>query len=181
MTNVLSTEQQTFLLDVARRAIHHYLKEGIPPEIETDDPGLNEKKGAFVTLKVDEQLRGCIGYPVPHKPLVATIIDCAVAAASQDYRFPSITIEERPRMKVEISVLTLPKKIETISELKIGEHGIIISQGMNKGLLLPQVAVEWDWDVETFLKHGCLKAGLPENAWKKGARIEIFSAQIFGD
>jgi AmmeMemoRadiSam system protein A len=181
MKNVLSTEHQEFLLDVAHRAIKHSLDERKTLEIETEDAVLQEKRGAFVTLKVDDQLRGCIGYPIPHKPLIETIIDCAIAAAFQDHRFPSIETEELARINVEISVLTMPRKIEDVSEIKIGDHGIIISKGMNKGLLLPQVPGEWDWNLETFLNHGCLKAGLPEDAWKKGAKIEIFSAQIFAD
>ncbi len=181
MKNVLSTEQQHFLLNAAHRAIKHYLDKKKTLDIETDDVVLQEKRGAFVTLKVDDQLRGCIGYPIPHKPLLETIIDCAIAAASQDHRFLSIRTEELARTNVEISVLTLPRKIEDVSEVKIGDHGIIVSKGMSKGLLLPQVPVEWDWDLETYLNHGCLKAGLPEDAWKKGAKIEIFSAQIFAD
>jgi len=181
MKNALSTEQQEFLLDVARRAIKHYLDERKTLNIKTDDAVLQEKRGAFVTLKVEDQLRGCIGYPIPHKPLIETVIDCAIAAASQDYRFLAIETEELARLKVEISVLTLPRTIKDVSEIKIGDHGIIISKGMNKGLLLPQVAVEWDWDAPTFLNHGCLKAGLPEEAWEKGAKIEIFSAQVFSD
>jgi AmmeMemoRadiSam system protein A len=181
MTNTLSKDQQNFLLDVAHRAITHYLDKGETPAIETEDVVLREKRGAFVTLKVDDQLRGCIGYPIPHKPLIETIIDCAIAAASQDYRFPSIGSAELDRLSVEISILTLPRAVEDVSEIKIGDHGIIISKGLSKGLLLPQVPVEWDWDLETYLNHGCLKAGLPEDAWKKGAKIEIFSAQIFSD
>ena len=181
MENALSSEQQKFLLNVAHRAIQYYLDKRKTLKIKTDDAMLQEKRGAFVTLKVDDQLRGCIGYPIPHKPLIETIIDCAIAAASQDHRFLSITTEELSRTDVEISVLTLPRKIDDISEIKIGNHGIIISKGMSKGLLLPQVAVEWDWDLETYLNHGCLKAGLPEDSWKKKAKIEIFSAQVFAD
>ena len=181
MKSVLSKEQQTFLLDLAHRAIKHYLDKNKPPKIETEDAVLKEKRGAFVTLKVDGQLRGCIGYSIPHKPLIETITDCAIAAASQDYRFPSIESEELARLKVEISVLTRPRTIEEVSEIKIGDHGIIISKGKSKGLLLPQVPVEWEWDLETYLNHGCQKAGLPEDAWKKGAKIETFSAQVFSD
>ena len=181
MKNALSMEQQKFLLDVAHCAIKHYLDERKTIEIETDDAVLQEKRGAFVTLNVDDQLRGCIGYPIPHKPLIETTIDCAIAAAFQDHRFPSIKPEELARIKAEISVLTLPRKIKDVSEIKIGDHGIIISKGINKGLLLPQVPVEWDWDLETYLNHGCLKAGLPEDAWKKRAQIEIFSAHVFTD
>ena len=132
----LSKEQQKFLLDVALRAIKHYLAERKPLEIETDDAVLRKKRGAFVTLKVDDQLRGCIGYPIPHKPLIETIIDSAIAAAFQDYRFSSIKTEELAGLKVEISVLTLPRKIKDVSEIIIGEHGIIISKGAAVDLLV---------------------------------------------
>jgi AmmeMemoRadiSam system protein A len=118
---------------------------------------------------------------LPCKSLLETIIDCAVAAATQDFRFASIKEEELFRVKIEISVLTLPRKVKDVSEIKIGEHGIILSKGPNRGLLLPQVPVEWDWDLEAYLNHGCLKAGLAEDEWKKGAMIEIFSAQVFSE
>jgi len=105
----------------------------------------------------------------------------AVSAASKDYRFQPISIEELTDVKIEISVLTLPKPVKDISEIEIGKHGIIISRGSNKGLLLPQVPVEWGWDLETFLRQGCLKAGLEDNGWKKGANIEVFAAQVFSE
>ncbi|MGB6338635.1 MAG: AmmeMemoRadiSam system protein A [Candidatus Aminicenantaceae bacterium] len=181
MEDALSRDQKTFLLDLARRAISFYLKNAESLKEKSDDPLLLEKRGAFVTLKVDNELRGCIGYSLPHKSLLETIIDCATAAATQDFRFSSIKKEELTRLNIEISVLTLPWKIKDASEIKIGEHGIIISKGPNKGLLLPQVPVEWDWDLETYLNHGCLKAGLAEDEWKKGATIEIFSAQVFSE
>lgn len=181
MENLLSREQQNFLLDLARRTIKHYLHKGKSLKEKTDDPPLQEKRGAFVTLKVDNELRGCIGYPLPHKSLVDTVIDCAIAAATQDFRFPPIKEDELSRLKIEISVLTLPRKVQDLSEIKIGEHGIIISKGLHRGLLLPQVALEWNWDRETFLNHGCLKAGLAEDEWKKGTSIEIFSAQVFSE
>jgi AmmeMemoRadiSam system protein A len=142
---------------------------------------LKEKRGAFVTLKVNDQLRGCIGYPLPYKPLWETITDVAISAATQDFRFESITLEELPDTKIEISVLSLPKPIKDIKEIEVGKHGIIISKGPYKGLLLPQVPVEWNWDLETYLSHGCLKAGLDEDEWKKGVDIEIFSAQVFSE
>jgi len=181
MEEILNKDQQMFLLDLARRAIEFFLEKKESFEEKSNDPLLLEKRGAFVTLKVDNELRGCIGYPLPHKSLVETIIDCAIAAATQDFRFPSIKQEELSRLNIEISVLTLPRKIKDISEIKVGEHGIILSKGSHKGLLLPQVPVEWDWDLETYLNHGCLKAGLPEDEWKKGATIEIFSAQVFSE
>jgi AmmeMemoRadiSam system protein A len=181
MEDSLSLDQKTFLLNLARRTINFHLEKGGYLKEKSDDPLLLEKRGAFVTLKVDDELRGCIGYPLPHKSLLETIIDCAVAAATQDFRFASIKKEESSRLNIEISVLTLPKRVKDAREIKIGKHGIILSKGPHKGLLLPQVPVEWEWDLETYLNHGCLKAGLAEDEWKKGATIEIFSAQVFSE
>lgn len=181
MTNPLNKDQQEFLLDLARRAIREYLKSGKTPSVKIEDEALREKRGAFVTLKVNDELRGCIGYPLPYKPLFETVTDVAVSAATQDFRFQPLGLEELDKTKIEISVLSLPRPIKDIKEIEIGKHGIVISKGFNKGLLLPQVPLEWDWDVETFLSHGCLKAGLPEDEWKKGAQIEIFEAQVFSE
>lgn len=179
MENLLSKEQQKYLLGLARKAIKQYLDSGKKLKIKIEDKRLKEKRGAFVTLKANDQLRGCIGYPLPYKPLFETIIDIAVSAATQDFRFQPLTLEELSETKIEISVLSLPKAVQNIKEIEVGKHGIIISRGPNKGLLLPQVPMEWNWDLETYLGHGCLKAGLQEDEWKKGARIEIFSAQVF--
>lgn len=181
MEKVFNKDQQTFLLNLARKAIHLHLEKKKPPKAEIKDEMLKEKRGAFVTLKVAGELRGCIGYPLPYKPLHVTIIDVAICAATQDIRFQPLSLEELDRTKIEISVLSLPKPTKDIKEIEIGKHGIVISKGLNKGLLLPQVPVEWDWDVETYLRHGCLKAGLAENEWKKGAHIEIFTAQVFSE
>ncbi len=181
MDNPLSEEQQIFLLQLARKAILFYLEKGKPPKIKPEDETLKEKRGAFVTLKKDDQLRGCIGYPLPLKPLYETIIDAAISAATQDFRFQSIEIEELPKTKIEISVLSIPKPAKDTSEIEVGKHGIIISKGLNKGLLLPQVPTEYGWDRETYLNHGCLKAGLEQDDWRKGAHIEIFDAQVFSD
>ncbi len=181
MENPLNKDQQDFLLSLARKAIAHYLEKGTPPHIETKDEELLEKRGAFVTLKVEDQLRGCIGYPLPFKPLYETIIDAAISAATKDFRFSPLKPSELARTQIEISVLSLPRIIQNISEIEIGKHGIIITKGSNKGLLLPQVPLEWGWDRETFLNHGCLKAGLEENAWRKGVHIEIFTAQVFSE
>jgi AmmeMemoRadiSam system protein A len=181
MKNTLSKDQQKFLLDSARRAIQHYLKSGKALKLKVEDETLKEKRGAFVTLKKNDELRGCIGYPLPFKPLLETVTEVAVSAATQDFRFQPLSLEELDETKIEISVLSLPKPIKKIKEIEIGKHGIVISKGLNKGLLLPQVPLEWDWDVETFLSHGCLKAGLPEEEWKKEAQIEIFEAQVFSE
>lgn len=181
MDNFLSREQQDFLLQLARKAILTYLEEKKPLEIEPKDKMLREKRGAFVTLKHSDQLRGCIGYPIPHKPLYETVIDAAVSAVTQDFRFQPLKLEELPKTKIEISVLSPPEPVRDISEIEVGRHGIIISKGLNKGLLLPQVPTEYGWDRETFLNHGCLKAGLEQDAWRKGVHIEVFSAQVFSD
>lgn len=181
MEKLLDEEQQKFLLGLARQTIEHYLKEGKKPTVNIEDEELKEKRGAFVTLKVNDKLRGCIGYPLPYRPLYETIMKVTVQSATQDLRFQSLTLEELPRTKIEISVLGLPQVIDDIKKIKIGKHGIIISKGSSRGLLLPQVPVEWNWNLETYLRHGCLKAGLDENEWKKGAQIEIFSAQVFSE
>jgi len=181
MENFLNKNQQKFLLELARKAIEHYLKTGKTLKVKTEDAELKRKKGAFVTLKADEQLRGCIGYPLPYKPLYETIIDSAISAATQDFRFEPLSLEELPGIEIEISVLSLPQLIKDINQVKVGTHGIIVSKGPCRGLLLPQVPVEWNWDLETYLSHGCLKAGLAEDEWKKGAQVEIFSAQVFSE
>ena len=181
MDTPLTEDQEKFLLRLARQAITMYLQEGISPSTETDDVTFKQKRGAFVTLKVKDQLRGCIGYPIPHKSLYETIIDVAVSAATKDFRFSPLEPKELQATKIEISVLSQPKLIKNISEIEVGKHGIIISKGLNRGLLLPQVPLEWGWDRETFLRHGCMKAGIEEDAWKKGAQIEIFSAQVFSE
>lgn len=182
MSDLLDNEEQQYLLSLARETILYQLKTGQPlPRKKPESKKLLAKRGAFVTLKVRGQLRGCIGYPLPIKPLYETIIDMAVAASTQDYRFLPLTLEDLPWTQVEISVLSLPETIKDANEIEVGKHGIIISKGLSKGLLLPQVPLEYGWDRETFLRHGCLKAGLDEEEWKKGVKIEIFSAQVFSE
>jgi len=181
MKDFLDQDEQRFLLGLARDTIEGFLKTGKRPRPKTAPKSLSEKRGAFVTLKVDGQLRGCIGYPLPYKPLAETIAGMALAAATQDYRFAPIQVEELERLKIEISVLTLPRPVQDVSEVEVGRHGIIISKGADKGLLLPQVPTEYGWDRETYLCHGCLKAGLDENEWRKGACIEVFEAQVFSE
>lgn len=177
----LKNEQKKLLLDLARAGMEHYFKTGKMLKADIKDKTFLEKRGAFVTLKTNQKLRGCIGYPLPYKPLYETIIDAAVQAATQDYRFPSLTEEELKNTKIEISILSLPEEVKDINEIKIGKHGIIISKGYHKGLLLPQVPVEWNWDLETYLRHGCMKAGLEEDEWKKGAQIQKFTAEVFSE
>jgi len=113
MEKLLDEEQQKFLLGLARQTIEHYLKKGKKPTVNIEDEELKEKRGAFVTLKVNDQLRGCIGYPLPYQPLYETIMKVSVQSATQDLRFQSLTLEELPMTKIEISVLSLPQAVET--------------------------------------------------------------------
>jgi AmmeMemoRadiSam system protein A len=105
----------------------------------------------------------------------------ALAAASQDYRFEPLSEKELGRLRIEISVLSLPRPVQDLADIEVGKHGIIVSKGPRTGLLLPQVPTEQGWDHETFLRHGCLKAGLPDDEWKKGAKFEVFEAQVFSE
>jgi AmmeMemoRadiSam system protein A len=181
MSELLTASQQEFLLRLARETITAHLRGTKKPTLAGTDLVLKGKRGAFVTLHIDGDLRGCIGYPLPYKPLVETISEMALAAATQDHRFESIREDELGRLRVEISALTLPRPIKDPTEVEVGRHGIIVSMGGRQGLLLPQVPAEYGWDRETFLRHGCLKAGLPDDAWKKGASIQVFEAQVFSE
>jgi AmmeMemoRadiSam system protein A len=181
MSEPLTREEELICLKLARQALEHYFETGRPLRSPVKSGTLKEKRGAFVTLTVDGELRGCIGYPLPVKPLDETVIEMAVAAATQDTRFEPVPPNELKKLKIEISVLGLPEPVSDPDKVQVGCHGIIVSKGFYKGLLLPQVPVEYGWDRETFLSHGCLKAGLPPEEWKKGAKLEVFTAQVFSE
>jgi AmmeMemoRadiSam system protein A len=181
MSERLDDGQKKYLLALAREAITAMVMDRKAVAIATEDPVMRSKRGAFVTLNVHGRLRGCIGYPLPVKPLAETVAEMAVAAATQDYRFPPVEAAELRDLTIEISVLTLPRAVRDPHDVLVGKHGIIISKGARKGLLLPQVPLEYGWDLETYLRHGCLKAGLPAEEWKKGVGIEVFEAQVFGE
>lgn len=175
----LTEEERKTLLSLARRA----LEEGIcgaalPRDLPMFSPELMEPRGAFVTLRKEGQLRGCIGHVLTSEPLHKTVQECALAAALEDPRFVSATPDEIPELHIEISVLSTPAEIAP-EQIVIGEHGLIVTQGRRRGLLLPQVATIWNWDRERFLEETCLKAGLPKDAWRQGARIEAFTAEVF--
>ena len=188
MTEVVATGPQTYLddsqrkrlLGIARRALEGYIGAGkIPPE-EGVRGKLAAPGSAFVTLTKNGRLRGCIGYTEAVAPLFKVVQECAVAAATEDPRFPPVSSNELPSLRVEISVLTplVPIRPE---EIEIGRHGLMVTQGRMRGLLLPQVAVEWGWDRETFLDQTCVKAGLPSSAWRHGATLLAFTAEVFGE
>ncbi len=177
----LNREQQAELLSLARKTIDLYLNKGEKISYSSDDEMFKQHCGAFVTLHTRGHLRGCIGIIFPIKPLYETVIDCAISAATQDYRFQPLIREELKETEIEISVLSLPEAVSDVNEIQIGKHGLIITQGISKGLLLPQVATEHHWDRDTFLAQTCIKAGLPQDAWKGGAKIEKFSALVFSE
>lgn len=143
--------------------------------------GLEEKAGAFVTLTVDGALRGCIGYPEPEMPLVAVIDHCAVSAAISDPRFPALGRDEWDAIEVEISVLGPIERVADLTEVIVGQHGLIVEAGRRRGLLLPQVAGERHWTATEFAAQTCLKAGLSRDAWQNGAALFRFEADVFGE
>ncbi|RKY64397.1 MAG: hypothetical protein DRQ02_11505 [Candidatus Latescibacterota bacterium] len=178
----LSQEDRQQLLRLARRAIEYSLEGAEPPEFRPRSQALNEKRGAFVTLTKLGRLRGCIGYVEAHRPLFQTVKEAAISAALHDPRFPPVSKEEMKDVRIEISVLTPPRRTKEIDEIKIGRDGIILKRGYNQGLLLPQVATEYGWDLLTFLEHTCYKAGLPKDAWQdRETEIWTFSAEVFGE
>lgn len=177
------------LITLARKAIECYLKN---EELEIDDSikkRYSKKQGCFVTLKKNNKLRGCIGFPYPNLELWKAIIESAKAAATEDPRFPSLTLDELEKIKIEVSILTVPEEIKTegeeiteeelIKKIKLGVHGLIVQNKFYSGLLLPQVATEFNLSEIEFLSETCLKAGLTYDSWKdKNTRILRFEAEI---
>ncbi len=177
----LTKPEQKELLKIARQTVSLYVASGKIAAFEPVSPGLLRQNGCFVTIKQKGQLRGCIGNFISDKPLYRLVQEMAIAAATQDPRFYPMKPDELDKFSLEISVLSPLKKIAAISEIKVGTHGLYIIKNTYHGVLLPQVATEYGWDRDTFLKHTCLKAGLPENAWQNDCDIYIFSAQVFGE
>ncbi|MDO8603649.1 MAG: AmmeMemoRadiSam system protein B [Candidatus Omnitrophota bacterium] len=178
----LSKEEKAKLLEIAKFSIIEAVtgKRQFFPNVTEER--LKENCGAFVTIKENNQLRGCIGYIQAVKPLYETIKDVAKSAAVNDYRFNPVGQDELGKLELEISVLTPLKKINDISEIEVGKHGLVMKKGFNSGLLLPQVATEYGWDRDTFLQETCRKAGLSQDAWKdKSTEIYTFSAEVFGE
>ena len=181
----LNKNEKQVLVKIARDTLALYLNRRVLPQLSAypATPNLQKECGVFVTLKnkKNKELRGCIGYLSGVKPLRESVRDCTVEAATRDQRFPPMQAGEDQTVTIEISVLTPPQKIGSITQIEIGKHGLIISKGMRRGVLLPQVPVEWGWNRDDFLKAICQKAGLPEDAWKEGADLYIFTAQVFAE
>ena len=187
----LTAEEGKYLVQLARNTITAYLKSGKMPPTPSDAPTkLNEKCGVFVTLnsiRNGHELRGCIGFPMPDYPLVEATMRSAVESATGDPRFSPVSLEEfESEVVVEVSVLTPPESVDISDpriypgKIKVGKDGLIVERGAYRGLLLPQVPLEWGWDEEEFLSQCCLKAGLSPDAWLvKGTKISKFQAIIF--
>jgi AmmeMemoRadiSam system protein B/AmmeMemoRadiSam system protein A len=174
-----STSERKKLIEIARTSIKRYLEDGKEPELSVEEAKFKELGAAFVTLERGGRLRGCIGYTIAEKPLYQTVSECAILAATQDPRFRPVTLEELQEIEIEISVLSPLQKVDDVDEIIVGLHGLLIDKGGRRGLLLPQVAVEWKWNRSQFLENVCHKAGLPSDAWREGADIYIFSAEVF--
>jgi uncharacterized protein len=168
------------LLCLARDAIVAHISR-LPAPSPSLEGVLVRRAGAFVTLHSGGSLRGCIGHVEGDEPLGRVIPRCAVSAATQDPRFPVIEAAELSLVEIELSLLGPLEPVGGPSEIDIGRHGLIVERGWSRGLLLPQVATEWGWDVETFLAHTCRKAGLPDDSWKRGATLWRFEAEVFGE
>lgn len=174
-----SQEERTTLLQLAHESILSALEDR---EISLDPPSAHfaEPRGAFTSLYLDGQLRGCVGYVLPTSSVYRAVAETARAAAFEDTRFPPVTIEEARHLQIELSILSPPQPI-TAEAVDVGRHGLLISTSFRRGLLLPQVPIEHHWDRITFLEQTCRKAGLPTDAWQKGATIEAFTAEVFGE
>ncbi len=181
---MLTAEQRQTLLSIARRSIEAVLA-GRRPELDRAqlDEALTRPSGAFVSLHTKGgDLRGCIGSIEAVAPLCDAVSSSAVSAAFRDPRFMPLRPEELPNVHIEISVMSPIEAVTDVAEIEVGRDGLIIRRGGRAGLLLPQVATEYGWDRETFLRQTCVKAGLPPDSWHDSAcRIERFSAEVFGE
>jgi AmmeMemoRadiSam system protein A len=176
----LSDHDRAALVTLARQTIASRLAHVPPPAVDLR-PAFEAHAGAFVTVTVAGELRGCIGIPEAIQPLGAVVRHCAEAAAFEDPRFPPLRSEELASLGIEVSVLSDLQRVEDPHEIVVGRDGLVIELGWHRGLLLPQVAVEHGWSTEQFLRHTCAKAGLPASAWQEGATIWRFGAEVFGD
>ena len=178
---MLTDAEKKELLRIARNNLESAVKGTPKPESKAMSEALGQERGVFVTLKKQGDLRGCIGYIQPVKPLYIAVGEMAVSAGTGDPRFSPVGENELSDITIEISVLSPMKQIKDVEEIEVGRDGIYIVKDYYSGVLLPQVATEHDWDGERFIEETCLKAGLPPDAWEKGAQVYTFSAEIFGE
>jgi AmmeMemoRadiSam system protein A len=176
----LTHDERRTVLAAARRAIEEAVAGRRPPDLPADGVWAR-RAGAFVSLHRRGALRGCIGYITADQPLAQTLTRCAVGAATSDPRFPSVTADELVDLDIEVSILGGVERVEDVNTIEVGRHGLIMEQQGRRGLLLPQVATEHHWDRATFLSQTCVKAGLAPDAWRHGATISCFDAEVFGE
>lgn len=174
-----SPSERALLVRLAHEAIE---SEREKRTLSLDPPSahLAEPRGAFTTIYLEGKLRGCVGYVLPVLPVYRAVAETALAAASQDTRFLPVTLEEARQLEVSLSILSPLSPIEP-EQIEVGRHGLVVTLGSHRGLLLPQVPVEHHWDRNTFLEQTCRKAGLPSDAWKTGGILASFTAEVFGD
>jgi len=177
----LTQEQREELLAMARGALEAYLEDGSTAAYETDDAALTRRSAAFVTLRQNGELRGCIGTTHADLPLYQVVRETALAAATQDPRFRPLAADELADVTVEISVLSPFRRVTDVDQIEVGTHGLMILQGNHQGLLLPQVPVEQGWDRVGFLENLCLKAQLPPDCWTGQSMLYAFTAVVFGE
>jgi len=176
---MLSRESRRELLRIARGAIAGALGQPTDPTPATQNDTLRAACGAFVTLRVNHTLRGCIGYIESSLPLAEVVAEVALKAAFEDPRFPPLTAAEFKNVTIEISVLSPLERVARIEDIQVGVHGLLLECGPRRGLLLPQVALEYEWDREAFLNATARKAGLPDRAWEdEQAALYLFTADI---
>jgi AmmeMemoRadiSam system protein A len=179
MLRLAEAEQQT-LLRLAREALAAYLDTSDIPSLPEPEEPFRAPCGVFVSWHKGRNLRGCLGLITADKPLYVAVRECAVWAALEDRRFPPVKKAELSELTLEISVLS-PLFDIAPENIEIGTHGLLVSRDNVRGLLLPQVPVQWKWNREQFLEETCRKAGLPSDDWRRGARIQAFTAQIFAE
>ena len=179
MQKQMSAKEKQLLLEIAREAIVSYVQNGAIPEREVNNSNLLVKQGCFVSIKINGMLRGCIGNFISDKPLYRLVQEMAVSAATRDPRFYPMKKDDLKDFDVEISVLSPLHKISSIEEIEVGVHGLYLEKNFSRGVLLPQVAVEYGWDRDTFLSHTSIKAGLGKDDWQEGTDIYTFSALVF--
>jgi len=179
----LTQARKQELLDLARAAITEYLKTGRVPDVKTDDPVLIRRSGAFVTLKENGELRGCIGHMRADTPLYRVVQEMAASAATSDPRFPPMKVDELSKVHIEISVLSPLRRITDAQQIQVGTHGLMILQGERQGVLLPQVPIEQGWSRDEYLEGLCRKASLPAGCWREAeqASLYAFTAVVFGE
>jgi len=181
MIDKYSKQEKIELLKLAREVIKAKISGNKLPSEKTENEKFKNKRGVFVTLHKNKELKGCIGYPLPVKSLYTAVIENAVSASTEDPRFSPVTPNELDDISIEISILTVPQEIEDYNSIEIGRDGIIISKDFNRGLFLPQVPTEQGWNLEQYLSYCCLKAGLLHDEWKKDIKLETFQAIVFSE